>query len=670
MKKVLLLIILLNISCFILAFAVDIPLPFEVWRKGPPMHSFSAYSSGNASGIFWVATAGLLDLYFLMIFLFHYIAIKNRITMQKWFHFLIILVALGLSFFVTEHAVRLFIKYSPWYTQFRPHPFLYWWNRPNLRNFVDRSDKIPKSTNASGFRYKEDIAYEKTKDEYRIFVLGDSSTFGHGVRDNKTFAAQLEKMFDDRYRRKILVINAACPGHTTYQNLIELRQMVLPFHPDMVIVANNNDHALEYMEEKKRAYTTLSMQRLNTILYHSDYYLLFRRVISDIKVFVSTKLKIIPYPSLTRRVSLEDYKDNIKEMMKIAKKNNFQLVFIKMPINIRTLDLFPELKKKCYDKAYPETLSLLCREENQRLVDADAEWSKNPEKGLYEIFRYNGYKTDAPYHPSEKGHLRIAKQIFDFIDQKELIANKSATGAGVEARLKYFIPSDRQDAFDELHCGRVINISKDKAEIAFTFCAEKIKNADRIGVKDLAKVFYEKGAVPLEAYEIVPIERYGEAKTEPELFRIDHYIEGKLSGDMKEISVLFDVKDHLTYMPQPISAGNIVNVVYSQGLRKPPLARRIVKNGEYGVGNRGALREDAEYPPLEDRINERFYMTWFSLGKGLWKKVAHLKKGTNDRYEAANDLFKKVTVTVAKDLGISRDTVIKAIDRKAYINEK
>lgn len=667
--KFLFFLVILNICFFLLAFIIKVPLPFVEWRKGPPMHSYVAYSPDKAPKIFWVATAVFLDIYFLIIFLFHYVIIRNRMALRKWFYFSIILMILGVSFFTVEYGARLFIKHSPWYTQFRPHPLLYWWNRPNLRNFIGPSDGVPKSTNSFGFRYKEDIPYEKTVDEYRIFVLGDSSTFGHGVNDEETFAAQLERMlnkYSNNY--KFRVINAACPGHTTYQNLIVLKHMVLPFHPDMVIIANNDDHALEYMEEKERAYRNPFIRRLNIVLYRSDYYLLFQRVILDIKIFFLTKLKIISFPSLVRRVSLKDYKNNLKEFIKIAKKNNIQLIFIKMPINMHTLELFPGLKKMIYDEAYPETLSRLCQEEKQILVDVHAQWHKRKEKGLYERFCYNGYKTEAPYHPNTKGHLRIARQIFNVIHNKTQKEARVRESHSIETSLTYFIVSERQDAFDELHGGVVRSISIDRAEIVFDINTEEIKSLGQFKIEDLVRVFYENGVVPLKASKIIAIDRYGEAESEPELFKIDHYIEGKLEGnDKRKIKVLFHVKDSLTYMPTPISIGDIVNVVYSQGLLKSPMIRRITKSKKSGVDIFGI--PEGESLLSKEQIKEHFEKNWFKLGKKLWEKVAHSKTRYSSDYEAAKKLFRAATNKVARDLEISKEAVLKAIDRKAYIKQ-
>jgi len=422
MKKVLAFLTLLNICCFILAFAVNISFPFDEWRKGPPIHSFSAYSSGNAQKIFWVTTACFLDLCFFIIFLFHYILKKKRVSLSNWSYLIITTMIFMGSFLIIEYATRLYIKNSPGYTQFRPHPLLYWYNRGNLRDFVGPSNEIPMSTNSYGFRYKKDIPINKPANEYRIFVFGDSSAFGSDVRDEETFSAQLGKKLNDEYGDyKFRVINTACPGHTTYQGLIILKQMVLKFNPDIIIVAYNNDPGLEYVEEKTRAFRNPFIERLNIILYRSDYYLLFQRVATDFKLFLLTRPKKKYFPSLVCRVSLKDYKENIKEFMRIAKEYNIQILFIKMPVNLHTFEIFPYIKELFYDESYRDALTEICQETNHILVDVDSNWHRKQGQGLFVEFHHEGKVTEAHFHPSPKGHRKIAEQICDVIAKKRLI---------------------------------------------------------------------------------------------------------------------------------------------------------------------------------------------------------------------------------------------------------
>ena len=72
---------------------------------------------------------------------------------------------------------------------------------------------------------------EKPAGRTRIVMLGDSITFGHGVRDAETFSALLESRagrFD--------VVNLSVEGYGTDQELLRLEREGLRYAPDVVIL--------------------------------------------------------------------------------------------------------------------------------------------------------------------------------------------------------------------------------------------------------------------------------------------------------------------------------------------------------------------------------------------------------------------------------------------------
>ncbi len=421
-KKAITLLILLNLFFLILGFFIKIPSPPRDWLKGPLTNRFSVYSCENAPKVFFISTAFLVDLYFIILFILHAVT-KIKKNLNTGISVLLIMFALGSSFLLTENLLRLYMKHSQARTWYRPHPLLYWWNRPNVKNFENYSDGNVGSINSQGFRYYRDMPSYKVENEYRIFVLGNSSAFGVGVDDDKTFAAHLERMLGETFgaKYKICCVNAACPGHTTYQNVIEFKTMILPLHPDMVIIANNNDAALEYIEEKERACRNPFIRQLNIILYNSDYYLLFQRLILDLNITYLTNSMKTEKPKLVHRVSLDDYKANIKEMIKLGEYNKCKVIFVNMPVNYVTLQKLPFLRTMFYRQEYQDALIRLCGEYNQIIVDIDKDWNTHKDSDLFEITQINGIKTEAHFHPSSKGHLKMAQQIYNAIMQNKLV---------------------------------------------------------------------------------------------------------------------------------------------------------------------------------------------------------------------------------------------------------
>jgi len=92
--------------------------------------------------------------------------------------------------------------------------------------------------NKHGYRDYE-YALEKPDGTFRILVLGDSNTFGHGIPELKnTWVKQLEsKLRKKGTRSNIEVLNISKPGWNTDTQLYELFEKGFNFNPDLVILA-------------------------------------------------------------------------------------------------------------------------------------------------------------------------------------------------------------------------------------------------------------------------------------------------------------------------------------------------------------------------------------------------------------------------------------------------
>ena len=108
---------------------------------------------------------------------------------------------------------------------------------------VGRS-KVPIRTNSLGLRSPE-VAEPKPPDSFRILVLGDSVTFGWGLRGEDTYASQLaSRLATLRPNQRYEVVNAGVSGYGTWQESLWLEQTGLGLEPDVVIVqAHLNDAA-------------------------------------------------------------------------------------------------------------------------------------------------------------------------------------------------------------------------------------------------------------------------------------------------------------------------------------------------------------------------------------------------------------------------------------------
>ena len=92
--------------------------------------------------------------------------------------------------------------------------------------------------NEHGYR---DYEYSLKKPEgiFRVLVLGDSQTFGHGIKDLKdTWVKKLEaKLQKEGRNASIEVLNISGPGWNSDTHLYELFKNGFKFNPDLVILA-------------------------------------------------------------------------------------------------------------------------------------------------------------------------------------------------------------------------------------------------------------------------------------------------------------------------------------------------------------------------------------------------------------------------------------------------
>lgn len=105
---------------------------------------------------------------------------------------------------------------------------------PGFEGRLERAEfSAPFSVGPSGLRgedgFREDSAL-------RILALGDSQTFGFGVRDGETYAAALERLLQARTGRPVQVLNAGVPGYGTADQRNFLVSRWAALEPDIVVL--------------------------------------------------------------------------------------------------------------------------------------------------------------------------------------------------------------------------------------------------------------------------------------------------------------------------------------------------------------------------------------------------------------------------------------------------
>ncbi len=96
---------------------------------------------------------------------------------------------------------------------------------------------VPARTNALGFRDNREYSLDKPPGTFRIIILGDSVTFGHGSVYEHTYPRLLEdRLTAWKPQVNWQVWNLGVPGYNTSQELAYLREVGQAYRPDLVIV--------------------------------------------------------------------------------------------------------------------------------------------------------------------------------------------------------------------------------------------------------------------------------------------------------------------------------------------------------------------------------------------------------------------------------------------------
>jgi lysophospholipase L1-like esterase len=393
--------------------------PLFTWRKGPLVKESCPYSSFHAARYLWPAVALMLDGYLLA--MLGWWRLQRRWTkglarrLTPWVAAAAMLGVLGGAEIGVRAAIHRFQ-----FNQYHPDPELYWFNRPNLRDQSDDTDRVPHSTNSWGFRGAEEIG-PREEGELRVFIVGDSSTFGLGVPDPAVFGQVMRRRLERATGRKVTIIDTASPGHTSYQGWLLWERYAPVFHPDLLVWAFNNDSCLDMIAEKDRLDRPRAIVALQRVLYHSDLYLMAEEVALDFLRRADRERFERTYPSgesgWVKRISFEDYEDYLARFQRSAVERCAWPVFVRMPLNRRSIRQH-EIYNTSFDDTYRDYLTRdFCAGEGRVCLDAERRFDQLTEPGLF--------LTDHLFHPSIRGHELLGEWLAELVLERGLTAPPS-----------------------------------------------------------------------------------------------------------------------------------------------------------------------------------------------------------------------------------------------------
>ena len=318
--------------------------------------------------------------------------------LKGWKKALSVILSLLVIFGTTEYVMGYFARIKP--VMNRPHPTLFWETSPNLLDVNMGPAKV--MTNSHGFRSPE-ISRKKPQGQYRVMVLGDSSAFGHFVKNDETFGAVLAKKLRKKNKGKdIRLINAAVLGYTTYQARTFLKERGWQFSPDMLIIAFNDDPQMEWKSDRERVPPGLLLPVFR-LLYKSHIYLSLKKYMLNRRLKRDHSFAVQPGRGKEKnRVSKTELKENLDYILREAKKRNIQVIIVSMPLQSISYDI---INYRSVMKEKADNYGFL-------FLDLLREWNKKYPS--HEVF------LDI-MHPTAQGHKVLAEDLYNMIVENDLI---------------------------------------------------------------------------------------------------------------------------------------------------------------------------------------------------------------------------------------------------------
>lgn len=293
----------------------------------------------------------------------------------------------------------------------------------NPRGYFDADNGVIMTINSLGLRGPDEITVEKPENTFRILGLGDSFTFGVGVRDPDTFLRQLEGLlnadcpFDPK--QTVQVLNAGTQGYNTRDEVLYLehRWLKLGLEPDLILITFYLNDA--YSDEAFRNMgqgLAIDLRELNGLARYSRVADLIqhayraRRVRLEMekyyeRIYFTNPRAVIDTESNEQHYDWNVSKAALKRAAKLAQAHNIKIALV----------IFPELQNM--NGRYPF-------EAIHELVRDTAESLEIPVMDLLDTYRGRRDRDlwvhPSDHHPNEFAHKLAAMAIDRFLRQEVL----------------------------------------------------------------------------------------------------------------------------------------------------------------------------------------------------------------------------------------------------------
>ncbi|MFQ5455071.1 MAG: SGNH/GDSL hydrolase family protein [Nitrospirota bacterium] len=295
----------------------------------------------------------------------------------------------------------------------------------NPRGYFDSKNVVTHKTNSLGFRGKE-YSMKKTPDTIRIVFLGDSFTFGEGVKDNDIFSKRLVELLNEKYKTRRNLhfegYNFGVGGYNTEQSLFLLKNLVLKADPDIVILGytlNDAEPKLFYIDRETQSIKRMPREKnINEGLAYSKppetllYKLRSVRLIWQFLKNNKLKRETIDYYNSLYNEGNPDWnitKESLKKIINICDDNRIDCYIVCFPLLYELNDNYPfrHIHKLIKD------IVTSVGSDHVDFIDLFPYFKGQKDTELWV------HPTDQ--HPNEIAHKIVAGAIFNYINRERVL---------------------------------------------------------------------------------------------------------------------------------------------------------------------------------------------------------------------------------------------------------
>lgn len=302
----------------------------------------------------------------------------------------IVLRSLGVSARV-DNPFFMLVRVYEYPEYFQKDQELFWRMRGNIRAGTEFLVEGDYRTNSLGLRGDE--IPPKQANEIRIACFGNSCTFGWRLQEGETYPARLEQLLNaEPESQKYRVVNCGVPGYSSFQGLKMLKEYLPILQPDVVTICYGwNDHwaagfDIPDSEQRTPPQWILDIQNLLSRLhtYRGVKFALLAR---------SEKGREYTYDrsSPRYRVSINEFRDNLMEMVNYCRLNGATPVLITAPIG--DADPATQSSLENFHFLYAEIVRHVADDMGTLLLDAEKLFRSRPEfydDPRADFIHYNG----------------------------------------------------------------------------------------------------------------------------------------------------------------------------------------------------------------------------------------------------------------------------------------